>query len=266
MSSRRGTRENNLGQVVQELWEQARERADEAKEGREKAEEEVGRKLAVARGELAQIEAKLEKLRVRRDKLEGSSTSMEARENTSEDGQLLEKRIGTVPELEARLLELQSERERIEEDPYSYVPPSASTTSSSSAPPSSAHDSFARSHPPGFIAHHPHAHPNMNITPHMNHTLPNQLVHGIPQRGKPHQRGFASRGTFFASPPRGTAHVNTGGPATRARAGARPAATRRKSSPGEKTTSGASMLSSLAPPFEPASVRGRPGTGAWGNS
>ncbi|VDC07492.1 unnamed protein product [Peniophora sp. CBMAI 1063] len=253
-------------QKVQELWEQAREQADEAKAMREKAEEETGRKLVAARGELAQIEAKLEKLRVRRDKLEGSSTSLEARENTSEDGQLQEKRTGTVPELKARLLELQSERERIEEDPYSYIPPSASTTSSSSAPLSSAHDSFGRSHPSGFIGHHPHAHPNMNIAPHLNHTLPNQHVHGIPHRGKPHHRGFAPRGAFFASPPRGTAHVNAGGPATRGRAGARPAAMRRKSSPGEKSTSGASMLSSLAPPFEPASVRGRPGAGAWGNS
>ncbi|KZV72972.1 hypothetical protein PENSPDRAFT_649230 [Peniophora sp. CONT] len=248
-------------QEVQELWEQARGQADEAREDREKAEEEVDRKLAAARGELAQMEAKLEKLRVRRDRLEGSSTSIEARESVGEDGQSQEKRTGIVPELEARLLELQSERERIEEDPYSYVPPSASTASSSSA-----HDSFARSHPPGFIAHHTHAHPNMNITPHLNHTLPNQHVHGIPHRGKPHHRGFATRGAFLPSPPRGTAHVNAGGPAVRGRAGARPAAMRRKSSPGEKSASGASMLSSLAPPFEPASVRGRPGTGAWGSS
>lgn len=252
---------------VQELWERTRGQADEAKEEREKAEEEVEQKLAAARGELAQIEAKLEKLRVRRDKLEGSSTSIEAKESTGEDGHSLEKRTGTVPELEARLLELQSERERIEEDPYSYVPPSASTTSSSSAPPSSGHDPFTRSHPPGFFTHHPHAHPNVNITSHLNHTLPNQHAHGIQHRGKPHLRGFASRGAFFPSPPRGTAHVNAGGPAMRGRAGVRPAAMRRKSSPGDKsTTSGASILSSLAPPFEPASVRGRPNTGAWGSS
>jgi hypothetical protein len=96
-------------------FKEARARAEEWRSRREKAEEETGNKLQGAKAELAAVEARLEKLNAKRERLEGPPGGPS--EADGEDDNSGAPASGLVGELEAKLREMSLERERIEADP-----------------------------------------------------------------------------------------------------------------------------------------------------
>ncbi|KAI0065240.1 hypothetical protein BV25DRAFT_1989461 [Artomyces pyxidatus] len=259
--------------------------AEEGQRRRESAEEEAESKVQGARAELVAVETKLEKLRARREKLDGRTTSEDEREQAvtwreevDNDGIL----GGVVGELEAKLREMRMERERIEADPVGYSTATTSHDGEDSAGDGSAHEHSDL--PPRFQANNAH---HRNHHHHHHHSF----IPHVP-RGKRHSQGFTPQHSAHSH---SHSHPNTHGPHPRNSAAltpsnsapARPPVStsrahhasgrsvhtqfgamnggkapmvRRRSSPPppiEKST-----LSSLAPPFEPASVRGKSGA-AW---
>ncbi|KAI0734798.1 hypothetical protein C8Q72DRAFT_804688 [Fomitopsis betulina] len=95
--------EQRVSKVDEELR-RVRVRAEEKRREREEAELREKRKHEGWAAEMSALGKTLEKLNVRREKLEGSS-----------DGA-----IGTIGELEEKLRRLEEERERIERDPFGY--------------------------------------------------------------------------------------------------------------------------------------------------
>ena len=129
LGAARAEQETELADALRRS-EEARARAEDWRARREKAEEEASNKLHGARAELATVETRLEKLRVKREKLDGRPgvEEDEGAEGDEESGEGPSRRVededgldvpgGLVGELEAKLREMLLERERIEADPY----------------------------------------------------------------------------------------------------------------------------------------------------
>jgi hypothetical protein len=255
-------------------FEQARARAEEWQARREKAEEEASSKVQAAKTELAAVEARLDKLRAKREKLEGCRIC-DAEEE--QDGQAKEKDNssldapgpggsgGLVGELEAKLRELLLERERIEADPYAsgqQHPPSppfeetavdkpaadARSQGSSSSPNNHARSSHSTrvntKRPPPPPSSHQHSHSHLHT---LAHSRAAAAISSSPS---------ASPATRTVAPtsPRNHSARGTSNPS------AKGSVAWRKSSPPPPhphTQAEKSALSLNAPPFEPASIKGK---------
>ncbi|KAH9983150.1 hypothetical protein BJV74DRAFT_851735 [Russula compacta] len=249
-------------------FEKARARAEECRARREKAEEEAGSRLYAARAELAAVEARLEKLRAKRGRLEGRSGAEEwgeeeengespSRRGEEEDGS--DASGGLVGELEAKLREILLERERIEADPYGQFatpshPDEAATTDRLPLAADVRAPCHAQNHgrnPSRSHVHHPTARSKRPGS------LPLSHNHS-------HSHSHASRSTIATSfPPasapaaRSTTSTLLRNHPTRGPGIAKGSVARRKSSPPPHTQTERSALSLNAPPFEPASVKGK---------
>ncbi|KAI0293963.1 hypothetical protein BC826DRAFT_1013477 [Russula brevipes] len=250
--------------------EEARARAEEWRARREKAEEEAGSKLQGARAELAAVEARLEKLRVKRVRLEGRAGAEEVGEGGEDEeanGECPSRRGrddedvsdahpgGLVGELEAKLREMLLERERIEADPYAQLPP----------PPHS------RAAPQGYSPNH------ARNSSHPSHSHSHSHVHSAASARSKRPGGppFSHHSHSHSHPPRALPPTTTTtmfSPPASAPAGrtvahhvvpdhhpSRGPIARRKSSPPPHHHAPAekSALSLNAPPFEPASIKGK---------
>jgi len=256
-------------------FEEARVRAEEWRARREKAEEEAGSRLQGARAELAYVEARLEKLRTKRERLEGRSGAEEEEEEEEENGEGPSRRVsdnndsdalgGLVGELEAKLREILLERELIEADPYAQLVPSPSDeapiTTSIADKPSMATDTRAQGHatnhgrnasysqgrckrqgPPTALLH-PYSHSHSHSHP------PRAATTSFP----PSASASAVRNAGASTSPRSHSH------STRGTGTGKGLVPRRKSSPPPHTHTQAekSALSLNARPFEPASIKGK---------
>ena len=222
-------------------FEEARTRAEEWRSRREKAEEETGNKLQGAKAELAAVEARLEKLRAKRERLEGppggpSEVDEEGREGDSNLGVFAS---GLVGELEAKLREMSLERERIEADPCGL---SLMPSHCEEAEKSAGSDARAPGHLPSSHPRHSHGHSTRSkrSTPHAHPRAP---AHSAP----------TSASTARQSPTLQRSHT--------ARAcgsgSGKGSVARRKSSPPPHSQAEKSSLSLNAPPFEPSSIKGK---------
>lgn len=258
-------------------FEETRVRAEEWRAQREKAEEEAGSRLQGARTELAAVEARLEKLRTKRERLEGRSGADEGGEEEEEEGgeeengESLSHRGGNkdgsdalgglVGELEAKLRELLLERERIEADPYAQLVPShadeAPIATAATDRPSMAADTrtqgLAANH--GRNASYSHARskrPGQPTSPH-HHSYSHSHSHSHPPR--------ATTTTSFPPPAARTAAASTSPRnhphSSRSTGTGKGSVPRRKSSPPPHTQAEKSALSLNARPFEPASIKGK---------
>ncbi|KAI0305329.1 hypothetical protein B0F90DRAFT_1188195 [Multifurca ochricompacta] len=225
-------------------FEEARDRAEEWRTRREKAEEEASNKLQGAKAELAAVEARLEKLRAKREKLEGRACA-------EEDEDSLDTPSGLVGELEIKLREMLLERERIDADPYGHI-----ATSHYEDADKSVTDARAQGHSPnhGRNTHHSPAHP-----PRAKRSAP-PFSH---QPSHSHSHAHSRTATFTS--PTSPSAPRTAAPAlTRNhldRGSAKGSVARRKSSPPPHSQADRSALSLNAPPFEPASIKGKANPG-----
>ncbi|KAI0264662.1 hypothetical protein BC834DRAFT_1033452 [Gloeopeniophorella convolvens] len=223
---------------------EARARAEEWRALREKAEEEANNKLQGARAELAAVETRLDKLRAKRERLEGrTGTEEDSAEAKEEDGSGSSDAPGPgglVGELETKLREMVLERERIEADPFDPVAVAVHEDESPAAD--------VRAH--GHGSHH-------GRSPHHPHGRNKRPQH---QHSHPHPRGPAF------SPPNSAPTGRTSAPAlprNPSRSSGKGVIARRKSSPPPQSHAERSVLSLNAPPFEPASVRGKSSGSGW---
>ncbi len=234
---------------------------------------------ATRRFELAYVEARLEKLRTKRERLEGRSGAEEVgeeeEEEEEENGEGPSRRVsdnndsdalgGLVGELEAKLREILLERELIEADPYAQLVPSPSDeapiTTSIADKPSMATDTRAQGHatnhgrnasysqgrckrqgPPTALLH-PYSHSHSHSHP------PRAATTSFP----PSASASAVRNAGASTSPRSHSH------STRGTGTGKGSVPRRKSSPPPHTHTQAekSALSLNARPFEPASIKGK---------
>lgn len=280
-------------------FEEARARAEDWRARREKAEEEASNKLHGARGELAAVEARLEKLRAKRETREGrigvegseeaEEQGGESREGPSrrgegEDG--MDAPGGLVGELETKLREMLLERERIEADPYGQFAFSHSTDEAATAAgdtlSSAAGDSSAQGHAYAFNhgrnASHSHSHSHAHTSARnkrpgslSSHHHSQSHSHHPHSHSYSHPRGAPPPATSSFSPPvvsRAAAagptsllprnHATRGAGASTSAGTGKGSTARRKSSPPPHTQAEKSSALSLnAPPFEPASIKGK---------
>ena len=217
-------------------FEEARACADEWRSRREKAEEETSNKLQGAKGELAAVESRLEKLRAKRERLEGppSGAGEADGEGREDESNLGVPASGLIGELEAKLREMLLERERIEADPCGQI---AMPSLCEEAEKSAGCDARA----PGHSRHsHGHSARSKRCTPHAHsraptHTSPTSV--STTRQSPTLQRSHTARGSGGGS-------------------GKGPVA-RRKSSPPPHSQAEKSVLSLNAPPFEPSSIKGK---------
>jgi hypothetical protein len=265
----------------QSRWEAARGSADIERCKRERSEEAAAERVQNAKADLTALESRLDKLRIRREKLCGSAGGSDEEEGAPKiEG-------GIVGELSARLHELQRERKAIEDDPYGYITTSQASASYpvfnrdiSAVNEPTAVARTARNHSHQRNHTHPHHstngafstshHPRVGGSSNGGKRHPTFANHNPPQT---HVAPHASFPPFTVIPPppqrglppvqRPTTHQQPPNSYIPARSGGRPTAVRRKSSPSAASAAIApgmaerSTLSSLAPPFEPASARGR---------
>ena len=282
-------------------YEEARARAEDWRARREKAEEEASHKLHGARAGLVAVEARLEKLRAKREKLdgrtggegdegaEGDEESGEGPSRRAEDDDGLDVPGGVVGELEAKLREMLLERERIEADPYGQF--ALSHTDEAAVAVGPAAESYPPGHAPnhGRNASHSHVHSppaSRNKRPgplfsHHHHSQSHTHTHPHPHSHS-HSHSYSARSTatmaastslsgpasappvaraVAAAPsllPRNPHGPRASGSGTSAGSG-KGSVTRRKSSPPPHThmQTEKSALSLNAPPFEPASIKGK---------
>lgn len=278
-------------------WEAVSRMAEEARKERLLRESEDNARLQVIRTELAAVEARLEKLKYRREKFESKSGSEEEDEAAQDrdkegDGQQdgVSNSKGLIRDLEDRLREIQLEREHIEADPYGYIAsnddapgPNTSTSTDSAASQTDRAESVPRlnnGHHHGHHHHHSHNHfhhlpfapRGKRHAPFGSHQHPQHQQH---QHSHTHPHVHPRAQNHFTSPPavrqvqqrspaqqhfgaRGT----TGMQAPGAGAGRRRAVEGAEGN-GQSAQGSGSTLSSLAPPFEPSVVRihGKEGMG-----
>ncbi|KAI0249747.1 hypothetical protein BJV78DRAFT_1283729 [Lactifluus subvellereus] len=258
-------------------FERARARAEEWRARREKAEEEASGKLQGAKAELAAVEARLEKLRTKREKLEGRAAAAAAAEEGGLGGEGKEQQQqqqdgsdapgGLVGELEAKLRELLLERERIEADPYGHVqqpfPPSPSeeTTAATDA---RAQGSSPPNHPRG--PHHSHSHSMRSGSGSSSNSSKRPAAPAFSSHS--HSRATTIPSSSSSASPAAARTVaptlprnhSTRGASTGTSSGGKGSVAWRKSSPPSPpphAQAEKSALSLNAPPFEPASIKGK---------
>ncbi|THH19605.1 hypothetical protein EW146_g1590 [Bondarzewia mesenterica] len=176
----------------QRQWEVVKRLAEEGRREREEREGEDSARLQAVRVELAGVDARLDKLRSKQDKLVGKNTIEEdgedegpnegEKEKTKEDEEPQDGSgiRGIVGDLEERLRELQLERERIEADPYGYLISTDGPSNVANASTDSNTSRTDRSSDPSPRFHNPHGRHNHN--PSHNHYHHNPFAH----RGKRH--------------------------------------------------------------------------------
>lgn len=242
-------------------FEQARARAEEWRARREKAEEEASGKLQGAKAELAAVEARLEKLRAKREKLEGRAATAEeggvgeGKEQEQDDLDAPPGSLGLVGELEAKLRELLLERERIEADPYGHVPqPSPPSPSEETAVDARAQGS-SPNHARGPHPSHSHSMRNNN----------NSKRPAAPVFSHQHSRATTISSSSSSPAARTVAPTlprnhSTRGASVGTSSGGKGSVPWRKSSPPSPPAHAQAEKSALslnAPPFEPASIKGK---------
>ncbi|KAI0317951.1 hypothetical protein OF83DRAFT_1242929 [Amylostereum chailletii] len=265
--------------VQQKRWQEVSELAERERRKREGAEETATFRVQGVKADLTSVEAKLEKLQARREKLEGRSSSEDEREGegSSSDPEHKFHYGGIVGELDARLQEIRLERKRIEQDPYGYVATTNGSTDGQSVADSLSDNVDPPIRTPHTNSHHLRNHNSLPFAPHHGrgkrhgpfnpqhgsqaHSHSHSHSHSIPhlqQRGFPPFTPPAGRVMPIVQRPPGPHNITRG---QQHMSGNRPPTIRRKSSPPPPV---GSTLSSLAPPFEPAGVRGR--APAWKGS
>jgi hypothetical protein len=278
---------------ISQRFEQVYARAEEWRVRREKAEEEANSKVQGVKTELAAVEARLDRLRAKREKLEGCRIGGAEEEedegrgkeqdNSSLDASGPSSNGGLVGELEAKMRELLLERERIEADPYaseqqrSPSPISEETTADKLAADARALSSSS-SHSPTRHArsssHHSHSHGHS--------TRANAKRPAPPSSSHQHSHSYSHTHTHTHSRIAAAAAISSPGARTVA-----PTLPRNHSTRGTSSTSGKGSaawkkssppppshpptqaekpaLSLNAPLFEPASIKcknnSRSGTG-----
>ncbi|KAI0040449.1 hypothetical protein FA95DRAFT_1566384 [Auriscalpium vulgare] len=267
--------------AIERRRDEVRTLAEEGQRRREHAETEADGKVQTVKAELAAVDAKLEKLHARREKLDGRAGSSEeeadeaSKPEEPDDDEMHAILGGVVGDLEAKLREMQLERERIESDPFGYLAattpsPHAHTPDSEDAVPDAPPADVPPRFQSGAHAQHPRTHQH-----HQQHSSGTHFSRG----GKRHAPFSPAHTHSHSHPPRGAATLppaNSGAAAAQVRGQAAPRhfaraaqgqghggtpagasrapMSRRASSPpplAERST-----LSSLAPPFEPAYARG----------
>jgi hypothetical protein len=255
-------------------FEETRVGAEEWRARREKAEEEAGSRLQGARAELAAVEARLEKLRIKRERLEGRSGAEEGgeeEEEGEENGEGLSRRGGDkdgsdalgglVGELEAKLREILLERERIEADPYAQLVPShaddALIATAATDKPSMAADTRAQGHAANHARNASYSHARSKRPVQQPTSHHHSYSHSHPPRAAtttsfpPPASAIAARTAAAASSTSPRNHPHS----TRGTGTGKGSVPRRKSSPPPPphTQTEKSALSLNARPFEPAS-------------
>lgn len=226
-------------------FEEARSQAEEWRSRREKAEEETGNRLQGAKAELAAVEARLEKLRAKRERLEGPPGGPPDEEGDSNSGAPAS---GLVGELEAKLREMSLERERIEADPCGQV---AVPSQYEEAEKSASSEARAAGHLPSGHSRHSHSHSVRSKRPTPSHS--HQHSHSHAHSRVPTHSSPASASTARQPPTvqrSNTARVCGSG-------SGKGSVARRKSSPPPHSQAEKSSLSLNAPPFEPSSIKGK---------
>jgi hypothetical protein len=226
------------------LFEEARARAEVWRSRREKAEEETGNKLQGAKAELAAVEARLEKLRAKRERLEGrpGSAGEADGEEREDESNLGVPAGGLIGELEAKLLEMSLERVRIEADPCGQI---AVPSHSEEAEKSAASDARA----PGHTRHsHSHSARSKRSTPSHSHQHSYSHAHS---RAAPTHSSPTSASTARQSLTLQRSHT------ARTSGSGKGSVARRKCSPPPHSQAEKSALSLNAPPFEPSSIKGK---------
>lgn len=223
-------------------FEEARSQAEEWRSRREKAEEETGNKLQGAKAELAAVEARFEKLRAKRERLEGPPGGPPDEEG---DSNLGVPASGLVGELEAKLREMSLERERIEADPCGLV---AVPSQCEEAEKSASSDARAAGHLPSGPTRHSHSHPARSKRPTPSHSHQHSHSQRIPTHSSPASASTARQPPTLQRS--NTARVGASGTG-------KGSVARRKSSPPPHSQAEKSSLSLNAPPFEPSSIKGK---------
>ena len=231
-------------------FEEARTRAEVWRSRREKAEEETGNKLQGAKAELAAVEARLEKLRAKRERLEGplGSSSEVDGEDREGDSNLGVPASGLVGELEAKLREMSLERERIEADPcgLAAVPSYCEEAEKSAGGDARAPGLLPSSHP-----RHSHGHSARSKRSTPSHAHQHSHSHA-------HSRAPAHTSPTFALTARQSPTLQRSQTARVSGSGSgKGSVSRRKSSPPPHSQAEKSSLSLNAPPFEPSSIKGK---------
>lgn len=242
---------------VERECEKVRKEADAVHARREEAEAEERKRLEVKQSELASLVAKLDKLNVRKEKLDGES--------------------GVIHDLEERLRRLEEERERIESDPYGYSYEDAVADDDDEVVSSSRADDNVQQHTdvhrPQYHGHHSQPHVRKRHSHSSNQKNAPQPI----ARPEPIQRPLQGSRTTNAnvsvtslppgpgvihlhhahthSLPSGSRRQQQQSPSMSGSAsGASGSSSSSSPSPAHAhahTHSGTSMLSSRAPPFEP---------------
>ena len=276
-------------------WEAVSRMAEEARKERLLRESEDSARLQVIRTELAAVEARLEKLKYRREKFEGKSGSEEEDEAAQDrDKEIDGQRDGTsnnkglIRDLEDRLREIQLEREHIEADPYGYIAsnddapgPNTSTSTDSAASQADRAESVPRlnnGHHHGHHHHHSHNHfhhlpfaplgkRHAPFGPHQQHQQ-HQHSHTHPHVHPRAQNQFTSPPAVRQVQQRLPAQQQFGARGAMVMQAPGAGSGKRRAAEGaegivQSAQGSGSTLSSLAPPFEPSVVRihGKEGMG-----
>ena len=224
---------------VEREWKRVHSEAVEVRRRREEAETKERKRVEAKQSELTGLAGRLERLAVRREKLEGSG--------------------GVLAELEEKLRRLEEHRERVENDPYGY---SFEETGDVENEPSY-DDNFQQHISPGRS--HSHTHLNHQSHPRKRHSHPAsnpRTTLASAARPDPIQRPVQGGRTNLPPGP-GVIHLQ---PGTHAHSNSVPPTKRATSSNAGSSTSGssgnhsptppnASNLSSRAPPFEPRGIK-----------